>query len=179
MRNVLISRNYRVINPPEIPEPPDEIEVTPDNEGESGGNMTQSDQAGLEPPRKKRQTAEINEEVDVDAPRTTHGIQADYKHLHDPFKNPKCIDEDEDSFMLEQYETYVIIAGDEHTSLGDAKKSLDWPAWQKSMEGEIKNLADMGTWELVEKPLDTVPITNKWCFIRKQNKEGEVVRHKG
>jgi Reverse transcriptase (RNA-dependent DNA polymerase) len=39
-------------------------------------------------------------------------------------------------------------------------------------------LKEMGTWETVQKPLDAVPITNKWVFIKKWNKQGEVVRHK-
>src|SRR5579859_580625 len=46
------------------------------------------------------------------------------------------------------------------------------------MEEELKQLTDMGTWELVEKPADAVPIPNKWTFIKKRNKEGVVVRHK-
>ena len=36
----------------------------------------------------------------------------------------------------------------------------------------------MGTWKLVEKPPDAVPITNKWVFAKKRNKEGQIVKYK-
>jgi len=36
----------------------------------------------------------------------------------------------------------------------------------------------MGTWRLVEKPPDAIPLANKWMFVRKQNKAGEIVKHK-
>ena len=32
----------------------------------------------------------------------------------------------------------------------------------------------MGTWKLVDKPKDAVPIANKWMFIKKRNKAGEI-----
>ena len=46
------------------------------------------------------------------------------------------------------------------------------------MQVELKQLHEMGTWELVEKPPDVVPITNKWVFVRKRNKLGEIVKYK-
>jgi hypothetical protein len=36
----------------------------------------------------------------------------------------------------------------------------------------------MGTWRLVKKPPDSIPIANKWMFVKKRNKAGEVVRFK-
>ena len=36
----------------------------------------------------------------------------------------------------------------------------------------------MGTWKLVEKPPDAVPIANKWTFVRKRNKAGEIIKYK-
>jgi hypothetical protein len=36
----------------------------------------------------------------------------------------------------------------------------------------------MGTWRLVEKPPNAVPIANKWTFLKKRNKAGEVVKFK-
>ena len=36
----------------------------------------------------------------------------------------------------------------------------------------------MGTWKLVEKPPDAVPIANKWTFIKKRNRAGEIVKYK-
>jgi hypothetical protein len=90
---VLTSRNFRNITPPDNPTPPKPIELTPDmpHEGETGGSMppmgvTGSDNItrNLEPKRKRKRN-EVEEEIDIDAPRKTHGIRTDYKHLHDPF----------------------------------------------------------------------------------------------
>jgi hypothetical protein len=64
-------------------------------------------------------------------------------------------------------EAYAIIAGDELTSLKEAKCSPDWPEWEKAMKIELDLLSKKGTWELVQKPSDTVPISNKWVFIKK------------
>ena len=36
----------------------------------------------------------------------------------------------------------------------------------------------MGTWRLVEKPPDAIPLANKWTFVRKRIKAGEIVKHK-
>jgi hypothetical protein len=36
----------------------------------------------------------------------------------------------------------------------------------------------MGTWELVERPPDAIPIANKWRFVRKRNKAGEIIKYK-
>ena len=36
----------------------------------------------------------------------------------------------------------------------------------------------MGTWELVKKLPNAVPITNKWRFVRKRNKTGEIIKYK-
>ena len=46
------------------------------------------------------------------------------------------------------------------------------------MQEQLDLLKEMGTWEMVQKPPDAVPITNKWVVVKKQNKQGEVVRYK-
>ena len=63
-------------------------------------------------------------------------------------------------------------------NLKEAKNSPDWPEWERAMQEQLDLLTEMGTWETVPKPPDAVPITNKWVFVKKWNKEGEVVRHK-
>src|SRR5580704_13019498 len=44
----------------------------------------------------------------------------------------------------------------------------------KSIQEELNTLHKMGTWELVQKPPGIIPISNKWTFVRKQNKQGEI-----
>jgi hypothetical protein len=36
----------------------------------------------------------------------------------------------------------------------------------------------MGTWILVDKPEDAIPISNKWVFLKKLNKNGEIIKYK-
>ena len=45
------------------------------------------------------------------------------------------------------------------------------------MQAELDLLKEKGTWELVEKLPDAIPITNKWVFIKKCDKEGKVIRY--
>jgi len=125
----------------------------------------------LEPKQKWKQN-EVEEEIDIDAPWKTCGIRTDYKHLHDPFP-----EEEEEETFLSIEEAFAIIACDELTSLKEAKNSPEWPKWEWAMQEQLDLLKEMGTWETVQKPLDAVPITNKWVFIKKQNKQGEVVRY--
>ena len=60
-------------------------------------------------------------DIDINAPWKTHGIWIDYTNLHDPYPE----EENEDNFLTME-EVYAIIAGDELTSLKDAKNSPDW-----------------------------------------------------
>ena len=75
-------------------------------------------------------------------------------------------------------EVYAIIAGDELTSLKDAKNSPNWPEWEIAIQAELDLLKEKGTWKLVEKPPDAIPIANKWVFIKKRDKEGKVIRYR-
>jgi hypothetical protein len=54
-----------------------------------------------------------------------HGVHTNYQHLHDTFPD----EEDKETFLTIE-EVYAIIAGDELTSLKEAKDSLDWPEWE-------------------------------------------------
>jgi hypothetical protein len=36
----------------------------------------------------------------------------------------------------------------------------------------------MGTWRLVKKPPYAIPITNKWVFAKKRNKQGRLIKYK-
>jgi hypothetical protein len=83
--------------------------------------------------------------------------------------------EEEDTFSYD--EAYAIIAGDKLNSLKEARTSPEWPMWKGTMQVEMDQLNSRGTWELVPKPPDTIPITNKWVFTRKRNKMEEIVRH--
>ena len=40
------------------------------------------------------------------------------------------------------------------------------------------NWFTMNTWQLVDKLADAIPIANKWVFMHKRNKSGDIVRYK-
>ena len=97
----------------------------------------------------------------------------DYKQLNDPF--PTDLDDD---LLLMTNIINAIIMGDELTSLNEAKRLADWPKWKKAMQAKLNQLKQMGTWELIDKPPDAVPILNKWVFIQKRNKIGQIIKYK-
>jgi len=43
---------------------------------------------------------------------------------------------------------------------------------------ELDQLENFGTWKLVECPSDAIPIRNKWVFLKRYNKEGELTKYK-
>jgi hypothetical protein len=92
--------------------------------------------------------------------------------LEDPFEEE---DTEEEISLLwdDKEEVLAIIAGDKLTSLQDAMQSQDWLMWNI----ELKLLKEMGTWEMVQKPPEAKALPNKWTFIKKCNKEGNIVRH--
>jgi hypothetical protein len=48
--------------------------------------------------------------------------------VEDPFRDEE--EEEETSLLMDKM--YAIITGDELTTLAEAKRSPDWPKWQKS-----------------------------------------------
>jgi hypothetical protein len=66
----------------------------------------------------------------------------------------------------------------EPESLEEAKRSPEWPEWEKAIKIELGQLTEMGTWKLIEKSKDAIPISNKWVFLKKLNKHGEIIKYK-
>jgi hypothetical protein len=204
-RKVLTSRNYRFLNPPKSLSPPEEIEIHPDTlrEGELGigtqNAMTQgnrgsarenaarrtSDVTESEPygdpsgPRNlKRKRNSAHEEEDENSPRRTQGKHIDYRHLHDPFSDDEDEDEVVNAIAAVSDEAFSIAANDGEPTLKEAKKSAEWPEWEKAIKTELAQLKKMGTWKLVPKPKNAIPIANKWVFAKKRNKAGHITKYK-
>jgi hypothetical protein len=129
-----------------------------------------------QPGKLKRKRREEKTPVNVDEPSMTCRIHTNYKCLNEQGNRTEYLedafDEGDDQTSLITKETYAVMAGDELNSLAEAKHTPDWPKWWKGMEEEIKMLNEKGTWKLVEKPPDVIPISNKWTFVRKGDKEG-------
>jgi len=117
-----------------------------------------------------------SEEEDTEL-RKMRGKKVNYRKLDDPF-----LDSEEDVFTYESTEmddqAYITAASDGPPSLKEAQKSEEWPKWQQAIRAKLDQLCAMGTWTLVDSSCDIIPITNKWVFQKKLNKEGQIVKYK-
>ena len=125
-------------------------------------------------PRKRPADAISDESL-----RRTRRKIMDYKWLDNPFSNT---DNDDDSMiaihLMINNETYSTACSNMLISLQEAKKSPNWPEWKKAIQDELDQLWDMGIWKLEKKPLDAIPIANKWLFVKKTNISGQIEKYK-
>ena len=98
-------------------------------------------------------------------------VHYDYQWLQDPFSNDKD-DIYETTNLTDEQVLAITAAGDEPTMLKEVRESPDWPEWEKVIKAKLDQHQKMGTWILVDKLADTIPIANKWVFIKKWNKDG-------
>ncbi len=98
------------------------------------------------------------------------GKRIDYKHLDDPFS-------DKETMKAEEL-TNLLDSDDDQPTFDQAKRSLEWPKWEKAIQAELAQLRAKGTWKLVEKPKNAIPILNKWVLTKKQDKEGNIIKYK-
>ena len=80
--------------------------------------------------------------------------------------------------MAYSIQTETPLGGKDPFTLPEAQKSPNWPEWKKAIDIELEQLQQMGTWKLVNCPEEAVPISNKWVFLTKYNKQGELVKRK-
>ena len=180
-RNILTSRNFRFLTLNEKETPPEEIEVQPDLlcEGEKkGGTLLTGINKNIKTSDSSKRKRDENEEGDIDTPpRKTRGKRVDYKYLNDPFSDEE---EDDCDLLQETFATAITIpGGDEPTCLKEAKASPEWEEWEHAVKSEMDQLHKMGTWILVKRPTDAIPISNRWVFIKKFNKHGNLLKYKG
>ena len=99
---------------------------------------------------------EIEEE---DKGSNKHAKCVDYHYLDDPFQDE-----------FKEQETFAISPSNELESLEEAKRSPEWPEWEKAIKIELDQLSEMGTWKMIDKLIDAIPISSKWVFIKKMAK---------
>ena len=110
----------------------------------------------------------------------------DNESHNDPNDELPNLDDDPDE---DEYETssatHVYMAFNESNlgnmdpkTLKEAMRSSNWPEWEKAVKTELATLEQMGTWELADVPKDRKPITNKWVFVKKYNKDGDLQKYK-
>jgi len=169
-RKVLTSRNFHFLSnlEPQESTTDDDLVLTPNIscEGENG----QEDERNLNKMEEIRDCKRKRKlEDEPSKPRKTRGICRDYRKLHNPYES-----EEEKS----QEYANAMEEGDDYHSLKDAQAAVEWPEWEHTIRTELKQLEDMGTWQLVERPMDVNPISNKWVFTKKRDKSGQIVRYK-
>jgi len=99
----------------------------------------------------------------------------DYKKMNDPFSDDK--ENANEETLHTQYINAAKIGGDIH-SLAQARESKEWTEWKGAIQTELDQLHNMGTWQLVEKLPNVIPIANKWVFTKKQDKMGHIIKYK-
>ncbi len=72
----------------------------------------------------------------------------------------------------------AMIEPEDLSTLNEAQASSDWPEWEKAIHAKLKQLAQFGTWKLIDCPSDAIPIPNKWVLWKKYNKLGELTKYK-
>jgi hypothetical protein len=178
---ILTSRNFHFLSPPGTQSPPEEIEISPDtlHEGELGVDTWNARLQGMkgsahknaahrpndmpeggqdEVPSNgqsnlKRKQVDNSSESENDIPCRTRGKWVDYCHLQDPFSD----DEDE---------TINVVA-----DISDESFSV-------AANNGVASFYQMGTWRLIDKPPNAIPIANKWVFAKKRNKQGQLTKYK-
>ena len=166
------------------------------HEGESGdvdstsSNRKQECEGDANQPTTSKNKKRKREDVDESGlprhstrPRVTH----DYRQLNDPGLLNELVEimheEEKDSPITAAEAIYLAyndlcLAPDDPLTLREAKASPDWPEWEKAIQVELNQLAEMKTWELVDVPHDRKPIANKWVFLKKFDKSGVLTKYK-
>src|SRR6267142_3281687 len=175
---ILTSWNFHLssVHPEPESEIPEHIIVTPDtNDKEIQPSVAHEGGSGDNTCNTRKRKAEYLPDKE---PKQMQGIRIDYKKLSNPFGDEEDNKEDnKEETLLTQYINATKIRGDIH-SLAEAKGSDKWPEWKSAIQAKIDQLNQMGTWELVNKPPDVVPIANKWVFTKKRDKAGRVTKFK-
>jgi hypothetical protein len=189
-RKVLTSRNYKFLTnlpkqsgtldsvdtiaielPPAVPR-----EGEHDNGNSKNSHTLQPGSQCNDHKRRREESRTEDEDIQPLQRRLRTRQPVNYRNLNDPFS-----DEDEDDETHQLYaETvnHAILGTDDPSTVAEAKTFADWPEWKKAIEAELDQLTRFGTWKLVDCPDDAIPIPNKWVFLKKYNKQGELVKHK-
>src|SRR5262249_2539501 len=67
-----------------------------------------------------------------------------------------------------------IIDGDDPQSYQEAISGSDSDLWKEAMDSKIQSMYTNQVWNLVDVPDGVIPISCKWIFKRKINKDGQI-----
>jgi Reverse transcriptase (RNA-dependent DNA polymerase) len=81
--------------------------------------------------------------------------------------------------ILEDLEcSYSTSNQDDLKTIEEALSGSDAEKWKEAMKTEMGTIAKMETWKSEELPADRETIGNKWVFLQKQDKNGNIVQFK-
>jgi hypothetical protein len=169
-RKVLNSQNFHFLDPSSTVSP-EHLLITPDDAVCEGESMITTMQCNIDIDQtgpsslQKRLVDDVKENM-----RHTRRKRVDYRQLHDLFSNEENMHANEITNLLE--------GNEDQPTLEQARCSLKWPKWEKAIQSELAQLQEKGTWRLVEKPKNVIPISNKWVLMKKHDKEGNVIKYK-
>ena len=175
-RSILTLRNYHFITP-SSPTEPEDIFIEPESvdspwlEGEEQGENNHKNNSKI-PEISKKQPAKGD--IDPRSHWRTCRYCIDYQYLDNPFP-----DEEEAGIAnIECDHTFAVLPDDNCHTLAQARRSPEWPKWERVIQSELAQLQHMGTWKLVDKSHNVIPITNKFVFAKKQDKDGIITKYK-
>ena len=101
---------------------------------------------------------------------------------HSPVPHPNSTSPPQPSIaselVPESLATKLLDIDPEPISLDQAKKSPDWPAWQRALQAEYDSLRKREVFGKLHSDLANKPIGHKLVFSRKRNEQDQVVRYK-
>jgi len=130
------------------------------------------------PPTRKKgfvpsQYAEISDKNIIDGPRRRN--QPDYKAMDSGSDEQANFASESFDFTFSSTDVAPEVMPQ---SLDEAKRSPEWPDWQKAIDAELAVLHSKGTWKLTELPKDRKPVENRWVFAKKYDENGIVTQYK-
>ena len=84
----------------------------------------------------------------------------------------------------EEHVVFTLLArtreakGLEPVMVDEVRTQPDWSWWEEASNAELKGLADVHTWDMMEQPKGTNIICCKWIFKIKKNTTGEIDKYK-
>ena len=78
----------------------------------------------------------------------------------------------------DDFESYLTNPDVDPMTLDQAKKSVDWPQWEKALQAEYQSLRKRGVFGPLVTDLITKPIGHKLIFTRKRDEHGNILRFK-
>ena len=180
-KTMKVSRNYRF---------PRSVDPNAASDSRFEGEKRDKDNSSHKPDSNTPQEGVSNKRKYIGEEQTTKNARQktnkDNESHNDPNDELPNLDDDPDKY---EYETssaahvYMVfnksnLRNKDPKTLKEAMRSPDWSEWENAVKTELATLKQMGTWELADAPKDRKPITNKWVFVKKYNKDGDLQKYK-